>query len=377
VFRLKTSSSLWAGGVIAGFLVVVLLWTSAGRVTEVRTASVMRAPLVVLVVTNGKVEPASEAEVRARLDGRIVDIVEPGSSVSPGQVVLRIDDSTVQSDLARARSDRLAAREELRAAKSELVRAREHLRSDAALHEGGALTDAAFRETHARFEEARSHHAFLSKEVPLRIDALDLRIAELEAQTAAAAVSAPFGGTVYRRVAKAGQVVRAGDPVMWIADLEHLRVRANIDQVDLGRVRPGQRVRVSSNAFPGQSIDGRVDEVIPNVVRKESRAVSEALVSLERSSDGLVPGMTVDVEIVVAEIDDTLQVAGDAIFMEDGDAFAYRIDDGRLEHRAVKLGRSSARSVEILEGLREGDSVVVSPRTGLIDGGRVSVLGIE
>ena len=82
-------------------------------------------------------------------------------------------------------------------------------------------------------------------------------------------------GTIYKTQAKKGEMVRLGDPLLWLADLEHLRVRANVDQVDLGRVQPGQRVVVSANAFPGRTWTGMITEIVPHVVVKESRSVSE------------------------------------------------------------------------------------------------------
>ena len=336
-------------------------------------AEVHRAPLVVHVVTNGKVEPAGEVEVRARLDGRVEDIVEDGAVVEAGQVVLRIDDTAVAAALAEARAQRVAAREELRVAKAALERARKQVQIDEQLFRAGALTADARRLSRTTFEEAKARYAFLAREVPLRIDALDLKLKELSAQRRAAAVETPFAGTVYRRAAKKGQVVRAGDPVLWIADLDHLRVRANIDQVDLGRVRVGQKVVIRSNAFPNAPVSGRVDEVLPSVVRKESRAVSEALIAIAGSTDGLVPGMTVDVEIIVEEIEAALQIPLDAVFVEEGRSFVYRVDGRRASRVEVATGESNALLVEVESGLEEGDFVIVFPRAGLRDGVRVAV----
>ena len=66
---------------------------------------------------------------------------------------------------------------------------------------------------------------------------------------------APFAGTIYKTQAKKGEMVRLGDPLLWLADLEHLRVRANVDQVDLGRVRPGQRDRRHRQRVPRARLD--------------------------------------------------------------------------------------------------------------------------
>ena len=157
-------------------------------------------------------------------------------------------------------------------------------------------------------KEARARAAHLETEVPLRVESLDHRIEEWEARRDASEVRAPFAGTVYRTDAKLGQTVQLGDPVLHFADLERLRVRANVDQVDLGRVAVGQPVRIASNAYPGRTWSARMAEMVPNVVLKESRRVAEGLAEVTPPSDGLVPGMTVDVEILVDSSPGALQV---------------------------------------------------------------------
>jgi HlyD family secretion protein len=213
--------------------------------------------------------------------------------------------------------------------------------------------------------------AFLQEEVPLRVASLELRIEELEAQQASAEVRAPFDGTVYRTVRRKGEAVKVGDPILWIADLERLRVRANIDQVDLGRVKVEQRVRISSNAFPDRSWSGLVSELIPHVVVRESRSISEGLARVEPPTEGLVPGMSVDVEIVVAESASALQVPAEAVFVTDGTPHVFRIQKGHARRLPVTLGLETVGAVEVVEGLEPEDRVVLGPLNGLRDGDRV------
>ncbi len=338
------------------------------RVTEVR-----RGPLRVVVATNGRIEPIDDAEVRARLEGRVVQIPDPGSRVERGAPLLRIDDAAVGAQLATAESERLAAQEALRAGRNDLDLARQRFETDRELFHQGAITRQRFDESQSAFQDARARAASLAREVPLRLDSLDLRIRDLSEQQRAAQTQAPVSGTVYRTDAKKGQLVRVGDPLLAVADLDRLRVRANVDQVDLGRVRPGARVLVTSNAYPGRAWSGRVSEIIPNVVVKESRAVSESLAVLEPPTDGLVPGMTVDLEIIVAEAPDAVQVPADAVVNRDGGAFVFKLDGSHVRAMPVRLGLSSVTAAEVLEGLAPGDEVVVGGAQGLEDGARVDV----
>jgi RND family efflux transporter MFP subunit len=367
---LSSRRLLLLGAVVAVGLLVPLWW---GRepAPSVRIAEARVAPLVLEVATNGKVEPIEDIEIRARFDGRVLEIPDAGKRVRLGDEVLRLDAGPVSAALEAARSEQLAARESLRSARAERTRAQQLLATDEELFRKGALTRARFEERQAAAQEAAKHADFLEDDVPLRIGSLDLRISDLEAQIEAAIINAPVNGSVYRTNAKRGTMVHVGDPIMWIANLERLRVRANVDQVDLGKVVANQAVRILSNAFPGRSWRGRVTDVVPHVKMKDNRAVSEALVVVEPPAEGLVPGMTVDVEIVVAEAEAALQVPAEAIFNNGSGQFVYRVDGSRVREASVQVGLASVSAAEVETGLEAGDFVVLGPVQGLRDGMRV------
>lgn len=353
-------------------LTLVPLWCGRGAPPLVQAVAAARAPLRVVVSTNGKVEPVDDIEVRARLDGRVVAIPDPGKRVAAGEEMVRFDDGPVAGEIAAAESDRLAALESLRVARATAGERRARLDTDHRLEADGGLTREVLRQSERAAAEADAQVRYLEGEVPLRVAALDRRIAELRAQLEASVVRAPFAGVIYKTQVKKGAMVRLGDPLLWLADLDHLRVRANVDQVDLGRVRPGQPVRVTANAFAGRTWSGAISEVVPNVVVKESRSVSEGLARLEAPTDGLVPGMMVDVEIVVAEQPDTLQVPAEAVQGNGHGAFVYRVDGRHLRRAPVQTGLASVAAVAITAGLDEGALVVVGPIDGLRDGMTVS-----
>jgi RND family efflux transporter MFP subunit len=356
-----------------GTLLFLGLWCARHPAVPVEAAAARRAQLTVEVNTNGKIEPVPEAEVRvhARLEGRIIEIPEPGTRLEAGDVVLRIDDRPVASELAAAKSERLASLEALRAARDTFERVRRKAAIDQDLFEQGALVRQRHAESQAALEDASSRLANLKHEVPLRVASLDLRIQELSAQREAATLTAPFSGTVYRTEFKKGEMVRVGDPILWLADLTRLRVRANIDQVDLGRVREGQRMRVNSNAYPDRRWSARVSELVPHVIVRDNRSVSEALALVDPPTDGLVPGMNVDVDVIVDDVPDALQVPAAAVYTEDGRPFVYRVAQGRALWTPVTLGRSSVGAVEILGGLEAEDQVIVGGSNGLRDGSRI------
>ncbi len=362
--------------VLIGAIAIVALLAGVGLCARdsavvVDAARAREQALEIVVATNGKVEPIAKAQVRARLDGRIVAIPDPGVRVDAGEVILRIDGGPVDSELAAARSERLAALDSLRAARDKFSRVAKVAATDQMLFEKKALARERYEESQAELREVKARVSHLETEVPLRVEALDHEIAEWEARRSASEVRAPFAGTVYRTDAKRGQTVQLGDPVLHFADLQRLRIRANVDQVDLGRVEVGQPVRIASNAYPGRTWKARMAEIVPNVVLKESRRVAEGLAEVAPPSEGLVPGMTVDVEILVDASPGALQVPAEAVFSDAAGSFVYLVDEGRIRETRVRLGRSTVATVEVIEGLSEEDPVVLGPLVDLKDGDEV------
>ena len=153
-----TDRRMIAAAIVA---VLALAWFLRSPALPVEAAAVERGVLALRVTTNGKVEPVQEAEVRARLDGRIVEIPEPGTSVSEGDVILRIDAGPVSSELAKAQSERLAALESMRAARSKLRRQRQITATDDRLFEEGAIAKERHAESRAALREAQARVAYL------------------------------------------------------------------------------------------------------------------------------------------------------------------------------------------------------------------------
>lgn len=365
---------LLAGG--SGALLLGLgLLCARSPALPVEVAVARRAPLRVEVNTNGTVEPVPEAELRvhARVAGRILEIPEPGTRVVTGDVILEIEPGPVAAQLASAESEKLAAEESLRAAGRTQARVASRAATDAELYEKGALTPQRYAESRAQRVEASDRLQNLQNEVPLRVASLDLRIAELRAQLGATKVIAPFDGTVYRTSYKRGEISQVGTPVLWLADLSRLRVRANVDQVDLGRVAIGQRIRITANAWPHREWSAVVTEIVPHVVVKENRSVSESLAMVQPPSNGLVPGMTVDVDILITDVPDVLQVPATSVHRDGGVPFVYVVAGDQVRRVTVALGRHSISTVEIVGGVDAETEVVVGHANGLEDGARIDV----
>jgi HlyD family secretion protein len=183
------------------------------------------------------------------------------------------------------------------------------------------------------------------------------------------------GAGVGRTGLGGGSTVTLGGPLLTLVDTDRLYVRATIDEFDARQIRLGQEARVSLEALPGRTLRGRLYKISPAVSgeRQEARTFS-IRVALEEGKEFAKPGMSADVEVIVARRSDALSVPTQATLEGEGRKWVYRVTDGRARTTPVKVGESNWNATEILEGLREGDRVIINPDTpGLSDGVRVRV----
>lgn len=191
------------------------------------------------------------------------------------------------------------------------------------------------------------------------LEAAKLRVAD-------AILLAPFSGTVVSVGPQVGELVTAATPIVILADLQHYYIDASIDETDIGSLQVGQDVAIVLDAFPDATLTGRVTQIDP--LGSVAQGVVTYGVEIEVTSDQgmLRPNMTATVDIVVARKENALVVPNRAV--KRGTAGRYQVEvaqEGRAETRLVTIGLSSDTLTEIVEGVSEGEEVVVS--TGRAD----------
>lgn len=184
-------------------------------------------------------------------------------------------------------------------------------------------------------------------------------VARAEADLAAATLTAPFDGVVLDVMAKTGETIQAGAGVMLLADPTAIEVRTTVIEEDLPLVRTGQPVEIFFDAYPEEAIQGRVTRIVPQRVGGEDRPLYHVYVAPDRVPERVVPGMTADSSIIIAQRADVLRLPRAlARARSDGTAQVKVWVNGQAETRAVRVGLRGDVYVEILEGLREGEEVV-------------------
>ncbi|HXE71129.1 MAG TPA: efflux RND transporter periplasmic adaptor subunit, partial [Candidatus Nitrosotenuis sp.] len=211
-----------------------------------------------------------------------------------------------------------------------------------------------------------------------RVRELSARLGEARAGLSQRELRASVRAVVVRRFLEAGEVAGPGQPILDLVVPESLWIEAEVDEEDAARVSVGQTVEVTLSALPGQSFPGRVSRVAAALERKPDVPgevkILRIRVRLLAGHQGIRPGMQADVVGRVTLARGALLAPRQALWRQDGQWYALRLEAGRVHRIPVRLGAESTEQVVVLEGLSEGDRLVTRGREGLADGARVRLL---
>jgi RND family efflux transporter MFP subunit len=306
-----------------------------GSGTEVTAAAVTRGTAAEIVYATGGVEPVTWAKVASVVRDRIIDICRcEGTQVKKGDVLARLDARDVEAGL-----------KELKAREQFLVN--EMSRVSQLIAKGAATTQA-----HER--------------AGMDLQTVQGLIAVQTEKIADYTILAPMDGIVLRRDGEVGEIAEVGQILFRIGVPKPLQVVAEVNEEDIPRVALGQVALFRTDAFPGRRLEGKVAEITPmGDVNAKTFRVKMAL----PDDTPLKPGMSVEANIVTREKADALLVPADAV---QGNA-VFVLDGSRVRKRTVTVGIRGTRTIEVLDGLKEGERVAAPATAALTDGARVRV----
>ncbi|MGC1415657.1 MAG: efflux RND transporter periplasmic adaptor subunit [Candidatus Acidiferrum sp.] len=402
--------------VLAGVFAYFLVWV-IGRKPAAKIAAVMptRENLISSITSNGKVEPISPYVMRAQLDTFIEKIfVTEGQKVKKGQLLMELNVKEVAAQLADTKSKLLRAQDDLRAAraggkadeaakitadlaKAEAEQDRLQRNHDAlvrlAAEQAATKQDLAANElalVNAKAEVTRllavkqqfDEQATLdAQRGELQVQQILSEMAALEDKVNDGRIVAPADGTLYSLPVRRGDFVKVGDLLAEMADLHKVRVRAFIDEPDLGGLEAGEPVIITWDALPNQSWPGTTEIIPKQVVPHGTRSVGELLCAVNNDKLELLPNINVNVRINSKEHLNVLAVPRGAVAYENGERYVYVVKPNQLgvgkstlEKREIQVGIADATSYEVVSGLQQGEMVALPGDTDLKDGMTVQVV---
>lgn len=341
--------------------------------------------LELTVEASGTVEAISSIEIKSKASGEILFLgAEIGDFIKKGEVLARIDQRTPQNNLEQASADLDVAKVRLANAESQFLRSEK-------LHKEGSISDKAFEDAQEAFSSAKSQYVRSNVFLENAKISLDDTL-----------VRSPIDGTIISRAAEVGQVITSptsavggGTLLMEMADLNKVRVRALIDEIDIGKINIGQEVTLRVSAYRDRKFTGVVSKIEPQAKEDQNVTTFPVLIDIENRDNLLLIGMNTDVEIEIIKEEVALALPAGSLrtrkdvrsvamllglsanevssFLEgnvEGEGYTSFIvfkDTGSGPEMAwVKVGKTDLNNVELISGLNRSDVVYVLPSEGLI-----------
>jgi HlyD family secretion protein len=373
----------------------------------VQVTPVIRQSLTYSLVASGDISPLMQVELSPKVSGYLEKIsVQIGDSVRQGQVIAQIDRAEfvqkvreVEAKVAQAK----AAADELEAGtRSEDIRqAEEAVKQAQSRYDNAKTTRERMDALYSRqiiskkdFDNADTECAVCEAQLSSNQEKLKqlkegarrevregsrAKVMEMEAILAQEQIRlqntqivAPFAGEIVRRNVDSGALISSSTPVVTLIHLETLKVVANVLEKDVSLVKPGMKAKILTEAYPEKPFEGTVVRI--NKALELATRTLQAEINIPNPGHLLKPGMFAKIEMILEEKPDALTVPKEAVLKSEGKEFVFTVEGNQAFRKPVLTGIEREDLIEIVEGVKEGDKIVVRGQESLRDRSTIRVV---
>lgn len=378
-----------------------------------KTSKVLRGDLSVNISATGTVEPNFKVEVKSKASGEVLSFpFEEGDRVKKGTLLLQLDKSDEQRNVAKAHTelssssarykkaetslllqktkyntDLKSSQSEIETALANLKEAEDKLKRQRELFEKKfvsqeSLDTAAtlFKVNQENLVQARTRlqsakdsiHDITMKEneielVQSEVKRSEISVDEVEERLEETDIFAPINGVIIEKLVEEGQIIASGisnvsggTAIATIADMSRLFIIADIDETDIGSVKIGHAVRITADAFPKEVFKGKVTRIAPQGLIENSITIFKAKIEVQGTGKNLLkPMMSANIDIVTHKVKDTVYATRAAIRKDDEGKYVMVLKNDEPEKVRVKTGIRNPINAQILSGLISDDEVIL------------------
>jgi HlyD family secretion protein len=388
--------------IIASVIVVVLVLIvgvavafshGSTKIDPSKLAKVERGDLAKSVVATGKVEPITKVEVKSKASGIVKKLyVDYGDRVKKGQLLAQLDKEEISAQVDQAKAAMLAAQANLKGAQADYERAKVDAEGpdvpllqrayerNLEMQKSGVVSQSALDDAEKDYKMAVNKQNVARAQVTVlqakiaqsqaQVAQDEATLKQLEDQLSYTDIVSPIDGLVLSRDVEVGDAVSSilvlgssATLVMTIGDTSQVYVKGKVDESDIGRVYLGQPARIKVESFKDKTFKGVVTKISPMGVEKDNVTTFEVRVSIDNPGGELKAEMTANAEIILDEHHGVLQIPEGAIIYDKDRKASVQVPDpkGKDGERkvAINIGISNGAKTEVLNGLKEGDQVIL------------------
>ncbi|MBA4396697.1 MAG: hypothetical protein C0394_04855 [Syntrophus sp. (in: bacteria)] len=324
------------------------------KVVNVRTATIEKRALKPFIESVGTLKPGEEVMVSSQIDGILKELhVQEGAIVSKGMLLARIDDTDYRLELSRAEAA-------MRQMDASLANLKVEFERKDALHKEGLVS-------RQQFDDIVTRRLLAEGEVDRTRGALDLAREKLTKTK----IHAPMAGAVKEKKVTPGDYIRNGTPLLQLTLNNPVKLSFTVTEKDVARLKIGQECLFKVDAFPDREFKGALSVIYPNLEERTRSLQAEARVPNPQML--LKPGLFARVTIYTGAAAEKVIVPVTALMYENEKVKTFVVEQDKAKERFVRLGGKYGEYMEIVEGLKGGEQLIVVGQNNLAEGVKVNV----
>ncbi len=381
--RRKKAIIIFAVIIFIGIIIIFNLRSQREKSIKVTVEKAEKHDLTSKISASGEVKPKKNVNISAHIPGRIVKIgVEEGQKVKAENFLLKLDSTQYEANADRAQAL-------IHSHRAELIRAEAGLKKDESfykryqkLFEEKLISEEQLEAAKAQYDISKAQQQAIMYQIDQAQASLQSALDDLSKT----AYNSPIDGIITSlrveegEIAMIGTMNNPGTILMTIADLSVMEVEVEVDETDVIGVEIGQQAEVRVDAFPDQTIKGKVTEIgssaLQKVTSSEESRDFKVIITLENPPENLKPGLSATTDIITAEKTDILAIPISALVLrekedkeeekkDEQEEGVYVVEENRVKFFPVEKGIMGEMMIEITTGLEEGQDIVVGPYSAL------------
>ncbi len=367
------------GGTILMVLIVVfvtfrIVSGRKNRSPEFKVVRATRGNIIQKVTESGTVEPVISIDVKSELAGEVIKFfVEEEDKVKAGQrlVLIRPEPEEAQK-VAQAKAS-------IKSKQLDLEDAERDLRRKEALYEKGFIAEQDVEDARKQYENSKIQLQLAQKQLWAMLGGesnVDIENIDLEG-TENITLTSSIDGMITSINVEEGEKITSGTQaiggggtaIMTVADLSEMIVKASINEVDVGKLKKGQGVKIGFDAIKGKVYQGKVRRISPSGTEEENLVVYPVEVEILNADERIRPGMTADLDIIIAEAENVICIPKHAVINRGGKTIVNIKKEDKFVPREVTTGIEDDVRIEIKSGVEVGETLMIPSEEGFMPGG--------
>jgi len=355
----------------------------------VKVVEARKGDLIIKLKSPGEAVTNMKINMKAEVAGVIKSLnVEESKHVKKGELLVELDDEKYRLDLEQEEAQRLKVlsellvekrfaepgetrsgsdREKIQKAKDDYEEARRRFRS-------GLTSRAEFEKANTEHELSLIESGEKKEEILAATKGLtqaEIRVKAAQMNLEKTKIKAPFSGIIHDIKVSPQEHVTSGRELFTLVNIDRIRVHAKVLESEIGKMKVGREVDLKFSAYPGKIFKGEVKAISP-VINPQDKTCN-VVIDVANPKEEIKPGMHVEVEIAAEIHKDKLLIPQDAVLVRSGRKLAFVIEEGLAKWRYIDVGLENEDYAEVLDGVKEGESVIIEGHFTLAHDARVRI----